>query len=168
MARWKLMTPHYLNLENRAEWEYTELDRATGKQKKKKFLVPTLLDPNDPADWNIHEGRDGGYIVVSNDGAENAIQFIGDPTPDMMPLDASAKAVSKTYEGRWNASAEFAEGPYGNKLVDWFESEISRLQSQPAKVEIDGMSEMLAAMAGMMKQNQEIMQAMLSKPERRI
>ena len=30
MARWKLMTPHYLNVEGET-WEYTENDRQTGR-----------------------------------------------------------------------------------------------------------------------------------------
>ena len=38
MARWKLMTPHYLNVEGET-WEYTENDRQTGRPKRVQFPV---------------------------------------------------------------------------------------------------------------------------------
>ena len=41
MARWKLMTPHYLNVEGET-WEYTENDRQTGRQRV-QFPVPASL-----------------------------------------------------------------------------------------------------------------------------
>ena len=48
MARWKLMTSHYLNTPGE-EWEYTENDRNTGRPRRIKFPVPRLLDINDPS-----------------------------------------------------------------------------------------------------------------------
>ena len=45
MARWKLMTPHYLNVDGE-EWEYQETDRQTGRPRGTKFRVPRLLDPS--------------------------------------------------------------------------------------------------------------------------
>ena len=48
MARWKLMTPHYLNVEGET-WEYTENDRQTGRPKRVQFPVPRLLDIRDPS-----------------------------------------------------------------------------------------------------------------------
>src|SRR5712664_1979266 len=67
MARWRLITGHYLNVlidGSPAEWEYKETDRNTGKQARRIFPVPVLLDPNDPADHN-HPGE----IIVCHEGA---------------------------------------------------------------------------------------------------
>src|SRR6266705_1767114 len=98
MARWRLRTGHYLNVPG-TEWEYKETDRTTGKTGRKVFAVPMLLDPNDPADHNYP-----GEIIVAS--AEDRafprdIIFLGDPTPDMEPIDDEAEAISEALASKW-------------------------------------------------------------------
>ncbi len=101
MARWRLITGHYINIltdGKPAEWEYKEVDRTTGKQARKIFPVPVLLDPNDPADHNYP-----GEIVVCWDGKgqRQDLIFTGDPTPDMEPMDEEAETISASLQERW-------------------------------------------------------------------
>lgn len=173
MARWRLMTAHYLNLEDASEWEYTELDRTTGKQKKKKFAVPTHLDPNDSSDWNFREGPDNGYIAVTNGGTHDSrdIVFIGEPTPDMIPLDAEAEKLSEKFAkaGIWKTPNLDSNQTYSQVLVDKLEVELSKLQATQPKTEVAGMTELLTAISGMMKQNQDILNHVVGQgPSRRI
>src|ERR1017187_580847 len=65
MARWRLAAPHYLNVEG-TSWEYKEVDRTSGRQKRTIFPVPLHLDPDNPGDWNIVRGKDDGEIIVAD------------------------------------------------------------------------------------------------------
>jgi hypothetical protein len=91
MARWKLTASHYLNLNPSLQWQQVEQDLATGQQARKSFNVPQLLDVNNPRDYNDPEG-----IVVSNgtNAAPRDYVFLGDPTPDMEPMDEEAQEIS--------------------------------------------------------------------------
>ena len=78
MARWRLMNAHYLNVSG-TEWEHKETDRSTGKQARKVFPVPMLLNPEDPADHNYP-----GEIIVAHEGKtaqRRDIIFVGQPSP---------------------------------------------------------------------------------------
>lgn len=106
MARWRLVTGHYLNVlidGEQAQWEYKEVDRGTGKQGRKMFNVPMLMDPNDPADHN-HPGE----IIVCHEGKGDRKDtiFLGEPTPDMEPLDAEAEAISEKLQDKWQHPIE--------------------------------------------------------------
>jgi len=106
MARWRLITGHYLNvlLDGKpAEWEYKETDRTTGKQGRKVFPVPMLMDPNDPADHNYP-----GEIIVCHEGKgeRRDIVFFGDPTPDMEPYDEEGEAISTALAAQWQHPIE--------------------------------------------------------------
>jgi len=106
MARWRLITGHYLNVlvdGEPIEWEYKEVDRTTGKQARKIFPVPMLMDPNDPADCNYP-----GEIVVCHEGKgqRQDIIFVGDPTPDMEPYDEEAEAISASLRQSWEHPIE--------------------------------------------------------------
>jgi len=106
MARWRLINGHYLNVlidGEPAEWEYKEVDRTTGKQARKIFPVPMLMDPNDPADHNYP-----GEIIVcyKGSGERKDIVFIGDPTPEMEPLDEEAEAISASLRQKWEHPIE--------------------------------------------------------------
>ena len=106
MARWRLVTGHYLNVlfdGKPAEWEYKETDRNTGRQARRIFPVPVLLDPNDPADCNYP-----GEIIVCHEGKgeRKDIIFIGDPTPDMEPYDEEAEAISASLQKKWQHPIE--------------------------------------------------------------
>lgn len=171
MARWKLLTPHYLMIEG-VTWQYKEVDRMTGKLKTQTFKVPHLLDPIDPTAWNYVFGRDNGEIIVCLPGKGEArdIEFFdsnggpGTPTPDMFPVDDEAKAISAKLEEGWKHPIESLSGTYSNHLLAGLHEEIAKVQSQsaPATTTVEGLSELLAAMTTMMKQNQQMLDAMVS------
>lgn len=149
MARWKLMTAHYLNTVLPNEWEYNETSRTTGRPVRHKFAVPRLLDPADPGDWTSKWGnRDNseGEIIVClpGKGETNDIEFLGDPTPDMVPLDDEAREVSASFEDRWRYKPDTdTPGNYSQSIVDQFRADIADVQSKPT--EIPGMADLIAA-----------------------
>lgn len=162
MANWKLGTPHYLNLSDQASWEYKEVDRKTGRPKVVRFPVPTLLNPEDPGDWTERDGEEGICVVSDgNNPRGRAHIFSGPPTPDMVPLDDEARAITKKLEPVWGQGPiEGLPGSYADALFNDLQGQVAKLQASasaaaPAKVE--GMTELLGALAGMMKQNQEIL-----------
>lgn len=170
MARWLIISPHYLNVtgSQKAEWQYTEVDRTNGRKKTKNFAVPTLLDPDDPSMWTEVRGRDEGRICVSdgNNPADNDIIFVGEPTPDMIPIDDDAKKVSASFAKKWVHPIEGLEGSYGDQLIQQFQSELAKVQSTPATTKIEGLDAVLLAMTKMMEQNQQMMAAIVgSKSE---
>lgn len=179
--RWRLTSPHYLNVSG-VEWNYNEVDRKTGKQVTRRFPVPSLLDPNNPQDWNIVSvrnqagGPEEGQIIVGWEGKclETDIIFKssdwkghGAPTPDMVPLDDEAKAESAKYLKQWNMPTDGSPIPDNsselilNRLQAEFKT-VSEAQNKPQQIE--GLTEMLAAMTAIMKQNQELI-ALMAKPQ---
>jgi len=129
MAVWKLTEAHYLMVPEHY-WEQNEVDRETGRQKKKQYPVPTHLDPKDAGVWthktgerHISQGGNAftdGEILVKwakgytykrdadgftftckvDDGDRKTLVFEGPPTPGMEPLDDEAKEVMKSF--RWD------------------------------------------------------------------
>ena len=169
MARWKLSCPHYLNCRD-SEWEYSENNRTTGRPMRKKFPVPHYLDPRDPGDWTNKWGNadnSEGEIVVcwEGKGQDRDITFYGDPTPDMIPVDDEAAVISATFADRWRYKPDSAEISYSQALVDEFQTELADKMSKP--VEIPGLQELVAAIATMATQNQEILKT-IAAPARRI
>lgn len=174
MARWKLLTAHYLNVPG-TTWEYSEVDRSTGKQKRTQFMVPQLLNPEDPADWNYKTyGLNGqiadGEVVVAYEGRGEPkdITFIGDPTPDMRPLDAEAEAISASFATKWKRPVEQAEGDnrgYAERMIEGFQRELENVRQTQPTTKVEGISELLAAITGMMKQNQEMMMLMMANQQ---
>lgn len=167
MARWKLVTPHYLHLtEGGAEWEYKEINRQTGRPKSTKFKVPTLLDPTDPTCWNHQVGRDDGMVVVTNGGSSqpNDYIFSGSPTPDMVPMDEEAEKITAAMEKKWNITTTELKAGYSDKLVQDFESEIQKLKTeiQPQVAKVEGMDALVTALTAVMKQNEAIITTLLA------
>lgn len=161
MARWRLTAPHYLNVPG-TQWEYKEVDRTTGKPMRKVFEVPMLLDPNQPSDWNYRYGQDNGEIIVCQGKGEPAdIIFIGEPTPDMMPMDDEAKAISAGFAKKWKHPIETLPGSYSEKVLDDLQKEVADVRSKTV-APTEGMTELLTAMAAMMKQNQELIGALVA------
>lgn len=168
MARWKLLTSHYLNVPG-IEWTYKEVDRVTGRPVMKKFPVPLLLDPAQPADWtSTNQATGEGEIIVCHEGKgeprdltfTNSDGTPGHPTPDMYPMDKEAKAISDTYATRWNHPIESLEGngpSYADQLLDKLQTEVAEVRSKSSSIEVGGMTELLSAMTAMMKQNQDMM-----------
>lgn len=103
--RWRLVNAHYLKVPvlqdgTEVEWEHKETNRTNGRSVRKLFPVPMLLDTNDPSDYNYP-----GEIIVAHEGDNanrNDYIFIGDPTPEMEPLNEAAQAISDSMRHRWD------------------------------------------------------------------
>lgn len=131
MARWRLMNAHYLNVPG-TEWEYVEISRASGKQARVRFPVPQYLDPRDAADHNYP-----GEIVVAyaKEGEKVSkfypkdIIFLGQPTPDMEPMDEEAEAISNSFKAQWigpmSEQALPGYGDYSQSLLAKFDEELT-------------------------------------------
>lgn len=125
MARWKLTQPHYL-AGTGTKWEYTENSRTNGKPIRKQYDVPQYLNPEDPSDWNYVEmidqrGRatEGGIVVCyEGKGEAKDIIFTGKPTPDMIPLDDEAKAISAKLPMGIGFAEEMPEGGYAGRILE--------------------------------------------------
>src|SRR5215467_7186330 len=100
MARWKLMVPHYLMTNPATEWEHKETSRETGKQSRVIYKVPRYLDPKDPSDWT---DREDVVVCDGKNPGRGDIIFLGEPTPDMEPVDDEAKKISQKFidSGKW-------------------------------------------------------------------
>jgi len=156
MARWKLMTSHYLNVIGE-EWEYTEQDRATGRPKRVKFSVPRLLDVNDPSCWTNKWGNasnEEGEIIVCHEGKGESrdIVFFGDPTPDMSPIDEEAIAISASFEDIWKYKPDSVVADHSQSLIDRFQLEMAELKSKPA--EVPGLADLTVAIGRLAEQSQ--------------
>jgi hypothetical protein len=161
MARWKLLGPHYLNTAAREEWEYSEADRKTGRPKRIKLPVPRLIDPHEPGDWTTAWGqgdnRDGETIVcIPGKGEDTDIEFLGDPTPDMIPVDDEARAISASFADHWRYKPEGTNVSHSQSLVDGMQAEMAELQAKPQTVHVEGLDTLVGAMAEMMKANQAL------------
>jgi len=167
MARWRLTAPHYLNGTG-TTWEYRETDRATGKQVRRAFDVPRLVDPQDPGDWTVTRipKEDGDVIVCDgvNPGPNDLI-WKGDPTPDMVPMDEDAEAKSAKFAGRWNHPIDSLPGTYSQSLLDGLQGEFAKAMAGNKSAAPEGMTELLQAMTAMMQQNAQLLAALA--PQRR-
>lgn len=101
MARWLLTQPHYLNIPG-TKWRYDEVSQATGEMVSQEFAVPRLLDPNNPRDCRSPEG----CVVTTGTPSRGDWAFIGEPTPDMDPLDDEAEAISLSLRPKWQHPIE--------------------------------------------------------------
>lgn len=168
MARWRLTEPHYLKVDG-IKWEYTEVERVTGRPKRKQFSVPLYLNPNYEDDIKAYGQGDDGIIVSDghNPGPKDVI-FIGSPTPSMLPLDEEAKAISAKFVKSWSPPTERDELTYAQKRELEFADQISELQrAAQAAPRVEGLSEFMSTMTAMMKQQTEIL-AQLAKSQRRL
>lgn len=180
--RWKLMTSHYLNTKD-TEWEYKETNRSTGREVRKKLAVPRFLDINDPGDWTSKLGSDGGVsrggqgpdgqgeIIVCHEGkgASHDIPFYntdggpGTPTPDMVPVDDEAKALSASFEEHWRYKPDSAEISYSQSMINSLEVQKADLEAKPQEIVIPGLADLVAGFGQMMQQNQEMMKTLSSR-----
>lgn len=165
MARWRLMTAHYIRTKAAdgspgSEWEYKETDRTTGKQARKVYAVPTLLNPEDGADHNYP-----GEIVVCYEGKgqHRDIIFLGQPTPEMEPLDDEAKAISDKLRPSWGEHPinSLSGQLYTDNLLADLQKQVAQLgvggtiQANVA-VPPDEFAALKAQVAELMKQNAEL------------
>src|SRR5882724_4695998 len=149
--RWKLAVAHYLHTVDKNQWEYTEVDRKTGRPKRHLFTVPRYLNPLEESDQNsINDLTGDGEIIVcwEGQGHPKDIEFLGNPTPDMIPLDDEAKAKSAEFEAAWSyhpGDIPEAEGGYAASLVEKLSDMRVAVDVKP--VEIPGMTELIAAIS---------------------
>lgn len=160
MARWSLRNPHYLNVPGN-EWLHEETDRETGRRNRKMYTVPQLLDPNNPQDQNY---RELGQVVVCHEGKGQPrdITFVGDPTPDMEPLDDEAEAINESHRMRWehpidtlpaNGGMDDKERAFMQNMMDSFSKAVA---PQNASVPLDQFEELKKQVAELMAQNAEL------------
>jgi hypothetical protein len=98
------MQPHYLNIlrlpdGTEGEWVKEETNRTTGRMARHTYKVPVLLDTNNPQDFN---DQDGIIVCLEGKGERNDITFVGNPTPDMEPLDDEAEEISASMREKWD------------------------------------------------------------------
>jgi len=168
MARWRLAAAHYINT-NDTVWEYSEVDRTTGRPKRTQFPVPRLLNPEDPGDWNYIYSKDGfgkpdtGEIIVAQ-GAHEPKDYVfeGDITPDMVPLDEEAKKISAASAHKWKYKAENLNGTYADEMMKDLSEAVDEIRAKSTTAPAEGMTELLTAMTAMMKQNQDILAALVA------
>lgn len=138
MARWRLQAAHYLACPG-TEWEYKETDQASGRQARKIYSVPRYLNPNDVGECNYPRGIEDyeePCIVVCYEGKGKPkdIVFMGEPTPDMAPLDDEAIAISDSLRHKWKHPME-NDQIYSQSLLSSLEKEVAALaagQARPA------------------------------------
>ena len=168
MARWKITEAHYLKVDG-TKWEYSEVDRKTGRPKRTQFNVPLYINPKDEDDLKAFgqgdpepEFRD---IIVSNgiNAQTKDVIFAGSPTPDMIPLDDEAKALSEEMSTQWNAPK--IEGlNYSQRLELDFIGQMTTFKEQVKQVpQAEGLKELMETMAAMMKQQTEILAVLVTK-----
>lgn len=155
MARWKLMTAHYINVAG-TEWEYQETSRG-GESIRKRFPVPRLLDPIDPkcwtSRWGTKDDAEGEVIVChAGKGDPKDTVFTGDPTPDMMPLDDEAKEISGRFTERWKYKPDIDTQSFSQSMINKFEAQMADIQSKPQKVEVDGLADLVTAIGALVEQ----------------
>jgi len=119
MARWKLKDKHYLNVKD-TEWEYKEIDQATGRQARKVYNVPRYLDPESPGDCNYP-----GEIIVSHEAHGRDYVFEGPPTPDMEPLDEEAKMITESLRSGWKHPMHEFDMNYSQSMLSAFEKQLA-------------------------------------------
>lgn len=174
MARWKLSCPHYLYTVKSAKWRYSHTDRATGDLVEKEFIVPRLLDPRDPKCWTnkfggIPVSRGGndseadGEVVVcfQGKGEPGDIEIVGDPTPDMIPLDEEAQEISDSFQDHWAYKPDNAEVNFSQAIVDRSNQMVEAIESASrAPIQVEGLSDLVNLIAAQMQQNQALLQAL--------
>lgn len=174
MARWKLTEPHYLQVEG-IKWEYSEVDRVTGRPKRTQFPVPLHLDPNIESDAT-HRHDAWSWDICVSDG-HNAdpkdLIYTGPVTPGMLPLDDEAKAITaKAAKDKWCPTAgldpESQNESYTNKLLSGFIDQMTLAQTSAQQApQIAGLEEMLKSMTAIMAQQTQLLAA-LAAPARRV
>lgn len=160
MARWRLMQPHYLNVPG-TEWEYKEVDRTSGKQGRKVYVVPLHLHPENPSDHNYP-----GEIIVGQGktASPKDIIFIGEPTPDMEPLDDEAQKITDACKPKWQHPIESLPGNYSASLISNLEKQIAQAIAGQPKVEnvsakgvsVDDFAKLQEQVAALMARNAEL------------
>jgi hypothetical protein len=175
MARWKLIEAHYIFAKRDGqgtEWEYKEINRANGREIRKKFQVPMHLDPKVETDWTHRPDgpyNDGIVVVATADTTDSHDIVIDakDVTPGMLPMDDDARKISAKLDERVTPIPGDENATYSERLLDKFIQQLadakSTVTSAPAT---PGVEKVLESMTAMMEQNQKILQALIERPRR--
>ena len=190
MARWRLITAHYLKVPGTV-WEENSTDRETGRQKRIAHPVPLHLDPKDPTCWT-HKPSSGHVSLGGNSWDEGAIIvawkgktddrrdiiFEGDPTypTEMEPIDDEAKRISEELWPNFTNpmdEAYTALSPTEQMLVD-LQAKMSEAmtsfgaaRSSVADPAIGELKEVLKQLTVISAQNSQLLQQ-LASPNRRV
>lgn len=170
MARWSLRNSHYLNVPGN-EWMHEETDRETGRRNRKIYTVPQLLDPNNPQDQNY---RELGEVIVCHEGKGEPrdIVFVGEPTPEMEPLDSEAEAITASLRQKWehpidtlpaNGGMNEQESAFMKAMMSQFAQNAQPNSSVP-QAEFDKLKEQVAEL---MAQNATLKAEKETPPARR-
>lgn len=162
MARWSLRNPHYLNVPGN-EWMQEETDRETGKRARKLYTVPQLLDPNNPQDQNY---RELGQVIVCHEskGQGRDIVFVGEPTPEMEPLDDEAEQISKSLQSKWehpietlpaNGGMNEAESAFMKHLMESFSKNAQPQNTSVLEGEVEALKKQVAKLMAQIKPTSE-------------
>lgn len=168
MARWKLTEPAYLRVDG-TKWEYSEIDRLTGRPKRSQYEVPLYINPNydDELRQFGQDYENQGVIIIVSDGVDNGgkdVIFKGDPIPSMIPLDDDAKAKSAKFKNLWEPQVEGGLSYAQQAELRWM-GELDKLRMEIGKApQAEGFKEFADSMSAMMKQQTEIL-AMLAKSQ---
>lgn len=170
MARWRLLVAHYLMTDPPAEVEFKEVDRNTGRQARKVYKVPRFLDPKDPSDHNYPS--EGEIVVCDGNNAQGRdIIFLGDPTPDMEPIDAEAKKISKAFidSGKWTRKEEGLD--FGESLIKNFMAKMEQISLGPVSasgIDPKAFADLQSQVKSLIDQNAKLQSQLADKPARRV
>lgn len=176
MARFKLTAAHYLNIPGN-DWEYKEVDRTTGKEKRHLRPVPTYLHPEDPSTWNYITERlpngqiaDGSIIVSTKEDSNfpKDLIFIGAPTMDMEPLDDEAKVLIAELQGKWKHPIDSLPGNFAEQLPMLWQQQIENAKQAVAPnistKELDDLRRQNNSLAEQLAELKAVVEAIASAP----
>ena len=160
MARWRLVEDHYINAQlgdEKIEWEYKEIDRTTGRERRKRFPVPLYCDTGMIISYAGSERGD-------DNGTFGPIIFEGPPTPGMEPIDDEAREITRKYEPQWKHPIESLPGQgFSASLLDNLNKQLDALARNPAVAAVaqagvskDEFEQLKEQMAQLMAQNAEL------------
>jgi hypothetical protein len=135
--QWRLKSPHYLNVPG-THWEQNETNRSTGKAARTVHSVGLLLNPDDPSDCD----RNGEIIVYTAIEGLRAPkfghQFIGEPTPEMEPINDEAEAISASLQKKWDRPFDTfqtsSEGEFSERLLAGIEKALNKASQSTGDV----------------------------------
>lgn len=156
MARWRLREAHYIYAKQFGEdtqWEYKEVDRITGRERRKRFDVPLYCDSGSVVCFEGSQIDDRDLI------------FAGPPTPAMEPLDEEAKNINKQHEKDWIHPIDSLEGNFSAKdLLTSLQRQLAQsiaTTPAPSAVPVEGVAKadfdaLQAQVAQLMARNAEL------------
>lgn len=131
------MSAHYLTVPG-THWEQNETDRNTGKSNRKVHNVGLLLNPDDAADCD----RNGEIIVYSavegGRGPKFGHEFLGEPTPEMEPINDEAQTISDSLRAKWEKPFDSfqtaADGDFSTRLLAGIEKALNKASQNTGDV----------------------------------